>query len=222
MNKCTTRAFWFATISGSARPGDERDLRRLIEHARRAWPEAAARQHVLWGAPGSDLGEHRTAAGDADMGRVRQVELVVAEIEKQAVHVGPADHRDYSLRYAETGQSLRQRGAVRIPQQRMWMRGIVGKRLDPRGHDQPAPARRARPALVRMAALDDRRRLVEAVLKELLIGLDHHRVRDAPVGVGEHAVSRDDGVAFDADRARHAANVATSTRRDISIATTRR
>src|SRR5262245_56247091 len=111
------RAFWFASVCGSARPDHERDLRCLIEYARWAWREAAARQHVLRGAPGSDLGEHRTAPGDADMGRVRQVELVVADVEKQSVHIGPADHRDHSLRYAEPGQGLYERGAVRIPQQ---------------------------------------------------------------------------------------------------------
>src|SRR5215813_5897587 len=71
-----------AIVCGSARPGDERDLRRPIEHARRARFEPAARQHVLRGAPGTDLGEHGTAAGDANMRRLRQMELVIADVEK--------------------------------------------------------------------------------------------------------------------------------------------
>src|SRR5262249_12710307 len=106
------RAFWFAIVSGSARPGHERDLRCLIEHARWAWRAGAPRHTVLRSPPGSAPGDPRPAAGDADRGRVRQVEFVVAEVENQAVPAGPADHRYYSLRYAEAGQGLRQRDAV--------------------------------------------------------------------------------------------------------------
>src|SRR5262245_18563802 len=56
---------------------------------------------------------------------------------------------------------------------------------------------------MRMAALYQYRGLIERVLEELLIGLDQQALWHVAVGIGQHAVSRDDGESFDAGRAGH-------------------
>jgi hypothetical protein len=48
-----------------------------------------------------------------------------------------------------------------------------------------------------MAPMDDNCCLVERALKEFLIGLDLQTLRHVPLGIGEHAVRRDDSVGFD-------------------------
>ena len=70
-------------------------------------------------------------------------------------------------------------------------------------HHQPMPAVGARTAFMRVAAVHDDRGVLEAVVKECLVGLDHQGRRNMPIGIGEHAVVGDDGEAFDAGGARH-------------------
>jgi hypothetical protein len=54
-----------------------------------------------------------------------------------------------------------------------------------------------------MATLDQDCSLIEGILEKLLVGLDQEAFRHAPIGVGQHAVSRDDGESFDAGRVGH-------------------
>ena len=55
-----------------------------------------------------------------------------------------------------------------------------------------------------MPALYQHGGLIETVLEKALIGFDDEAVRHMPAGVGQHAVGRDDGEAFDAGGAGHA------------------
>ena len=71
-------------------------------------------------------------------------------------------------------------------------------------HHQAMPGVGARTAFVGMAAVHDDRGVLEAVMKELLVGLDHQGRRNVPVGIGKHAIIGNDGEAFDAGRTRHA------------------
>ena len=59
---------------------------------------------------------------------------------------------------------------------------------------------------MRMAPLHQHGGLIEGVLKELLIGLDQKALRHVAIGIGQHAVSRDDGETFDAGGAGHCAS----------------
>ena len=56
---------------------------------------------------------------------------------------------------------------------------------------------------MRVATLYQHGGLIEGVLEEPLIGLDQQALRHVAVGIGQHAVSRDDGESFDAGRAGH-------------------
>ena len=70
-------------------------------------------------------------------------------------------------------------------------------------HHQAMPGVGARPAFMRMAPMHHHRGVLEAAVKEFLVGLDHEGRRNAPFGIGQHAVFGHDGKAFDTGRARH-------------------
>src|SRR5439155_5559272 len=85
-------------------------------------------------------------------------------------------------------------------------------------HDQPMAARGPRTTFVGVAPVYDRGRPVECTVEEFLVGLDFKTVRYSPVRVGEHSVGGHDGVAFDADWARHARSFSLRIPRDSATA----
>ena len=62
---------------------------------------------------------------------------------------------------------------------------------------------RAGPALVRTPSVHDRGGAIHRCLQKMLIGVVADAVRHGAVAVGNHAVGRDDGVAFDGVRSNH-------------------
>ena len=66
------------------------------------------------------------------------------------------------------------------------------------GQDEPFSPRGARSAFMGMPAVHNDGGTVECGLEKALIGLVADRIRHLAFGVGEHAVGRNDDVAFDA------------------------
>src|SRR5579883_872724 len=84
------------------------------------------------------------------------------------------------------------------------MRGIGRKRRNLAcDNDAPAPAR-ARPTFVRASAMHHGGGMIEAILKEMLVGGVANRLRHFAVAVGDHTVGRNDREAFNAKHRRSA------------------
>jgi hypothetical protein len=78
------------------------------------------------------------------------------------------------------------------------MRRIGRNGGDVTRQDQAPSPRRARPTFVGVTPVYNRRDAVERALKEALVGFIADRFRYFAFGVGDHAVSGNDDVAFDA------------------------
>jgi hypothetical protein len=69
--------------------------------------------------------------------------------------------------------------------------------------DQTSALIRARLLLMRIAPEHDESRAIATLLKEPHVGIDLEPIRHLAIKIGEHAVSRDDGVTFNANVLRH-------------------
>ncbi len=76
---------------------------------------------------------------------------------------------------------------------------MVGYGFNAARKDEPPAPIRSRLLLMGMATVHNNGSLVDALLKETLIGIDLELVRDVAIAIGEHAVSGDNSVAFDAN-----------------------
>ena len=126
-----------------------------------------------------------------------QMKAVVARKE-HAEHFGASDDGDRSVAGAELPQGLFERGAERIPQERIRIGRVGSKGRDLARQHQPLARARARAAFMRVPAVNDCGGAVEAVLEKMLIGIVADRCRHLAFGVGKHAVGRNDDIAFDA------------------------
>jgi len=70
-------------------------------------------------------------------------------------------------------------------------------------HDYALALGGARPALVRTPSVHDRGGAIHRRLEKMLIGVVADAIRHGAVSVGNHAVGRHDGVAFDGVRSDH-------------------
>jgi hypothetical protein len=69
--------------------------------------------------------------------------------------------------------------------------------------DQPTTAVRTRLLLMRVTPVHDECGAIETLVKEPHVGIDLEPLGHLAIAIGEHAVSRDDGVAFSANMLRH-------------------
>jgi hypothetical protein len=85
----------------------------------------------------------------------------------------------------------------------MFGAGVVRKRGDARGQDQPTPPGGIRSTFAGVPAVDERTGAVQPRVEKLLIGLKLEHVGLDAVRIRDHAVVGDDGEAFDAIRTGH-------------------
>src|SRR5580698_6239014 len=98
------------------------------------------------------------------------MEFVIAR-QKHTEHFGATDDGNRPVGDADLRESLLQRGPGRIPEHRIRMCRIGSGGRDLTAYHQTFAAVSVRAAFVRMTAMHECRGLIEAVLKELLVGI---------------------------------------------------
>ncbi|HEV8014925.1 MAG TPA: hypothetical protein VGP48_05310 [Stellaceae bacterium] len=182
-------------------PADDRQANRRIEHLSLARIEAVACQHLFRRTRGY-VGKHRPTAGQSHAGRTRQVKDVVP-IQEQPEHVRAADDANAGFLRAEGGKGLLEGCTRPVPEQRLVIGWIGGDRRDLPGQDQSAAPIGMRLLLMRVAAMHHRIDAVEPAFEEAPIGVEFEGIGHDADSICQHAILRDDGVAFDAARTRH-------------------
>ena len=149
-----------------------------------------------------NLRKDRTAAWNPGACGLGQVESV-GQRQKKAKHVRSADDRDRTGLDPECRDRFLKRGASRVPEQSVGLRGIGRDRRRAMRHDEALAASGPRATLMGVTAVHDNRCAVELGLQEMLVGVVADRVRHHAVGIGNHPVGRYDGIAFNVVRSKH-------------------
>src|SRR5688572_6812491 len=126
---------------------------------------------------------------------MREIKHVI-ERQEQVEYSGPADHAETAID-AERVPGLLERSARRIPQQHARLAVLSLSGFYAPGDPDAMPLAGIRLALMRMAPVNGHVAAIHAVAKEFLVGLELDAVRHVTLRVGQHAVFRDNGVAFD-------------------------
>ena len=117
----------------------------------------------------------RSPTGQSHIGRLRQVENVIA-VQEQPEHVGTANDTDAAVWRPECSQGLLERSPGGVPEQRLFIRRVGRDGRDYPGQDQPAAQIRALLSLMRVAPVHHDIDPVEPAFEEVPIGLELERV----------------------------------------------
>src|SRR5262249_24593993 len=118
-----------------AGPGNDGCSPRRVKQAWLCSLHAVVCQHFLRRARWN-FWKYRSAARQAHIGRVRQIECVVA-VQESAKYIRPADYGDDAVARAELAQGRVERSASRIPEQSLGVAGIERQRRDAARQNQP-------------------------------------------------------------------------------------